>query len=159
MTIFWEKDNRKAKSEKLGLTPNEVYTLASIVERETLQNDEKKRMAGVYYNRLKKNWKLEADPTVKFAMSDFALRRILNQHLEFDSPFNTYKNLGLPPGPISMASIASIDAVLNVEEHDYMFFCSKGDGSGYHSYAKSLAQHNRNAAIYRSNMRKSGAWN
>lgn len=157
---FWEKKNRVAKAKKLGLTPNEVYVLASIVERETLKNDEKKRMAGVYYNRLKtKGWRLEADPTVKFAVGDFSLRRILNKHLQIDSPYNTYKNQGLPPGPISMASIASIDAVLNVEDHDYMFFCARGDGSGYHNFAKSLAQHNRNAAIYRSNMRKSGAWN
>ncbi|MEM1120550.1 MAG: endolytic transglycosylase MltG [Bacteroidota bacterium] len=157
---FWSKNNRAEKAKKLDLTKNEVYALASIVERETLQNDEKKRMAGVYYNRLKtKGWRLEADPTVKFAVGDFGLRRILNKHLQIDSPYNTYKNQGLPPGPISMASIASIDAVLNVEKHDYMFFCAKGDGSGYHNFAKSLAQHNRNAAIYRSNMRKSGAWN
>ena len=157
---FWKKNNRLFKAEQLELTKEEVYILASIVERETLQNDEKERMAGVYYNRLKtKGWRLEADPTVKFAIGDFALRRILNKHLAFDSPYNTYKYGGLPPGPISMASIASIDAVLNVEKHNYMFFCAKGDGSGYHNFAKSLAQHNRNAATYRANMRKSGAWN
>lgn len=155
---FWGKDNRLQKAKALGLSPEEVYILASIIERETLQNDEKQRMAGVYYNRLKKGWKLDADPTVKFAIGDFSLRRILNKHLAFDSPYNTYKYQGLPPGPISMASIASIDAVLNVENHDYMFFCAKGDGSGYHNFAKTLAQHNRNAAIYRANMRKSGAW-
>ncbi len=158
--IFWSKNNRAEKAKKLDLTRNEVYALASIVERETLQNGEKKRMAGVYYNRLKtRGWRLEADPTVKFAVGDFGLRRILNKHLQIDSPYNTYKNQGLPPGPISMASIASIDAVLNVESHDYMFFCAKGDGSGYHNFAKDLKQHNRNAAIYRNNMRKSGAWN
>ena len=157
---FWEKNNRRTKAERLGLTPFEVYTLASIVERETLQNDEKKRMAGVYYNRLKtKGWKLEADPTVKFATGDFRLRRILNKHLAIDSPYNTYKYAGLPPGPISMASISSIDAVLNVEDHNYMFFCARGDGSGYHNFARTLKQHNRNATIYRANMRKSGAWN
>jgi UPF0755 protein len=156
---FWQKNNRSEKAKKLGLSPEEVYTLASIVERETLQKDEKQRMAGVYYNRLQQGWKLDADPTVKFAMQDFGLRRILNKHLEFDSPYNTYRYGGLPPGPISMASISSIDAVLNVESHDYMFFCAKGDGSGYHNFAKSLSQHNRNAAIYRANMRKSGAWN
>lgn len=157
---FWQKNGRAQKAKDLDLSPEQVYILASIVERETLQNGEKKRMAGVYYNRLKtKGWRLEADPTVKFAIGDFALRRILNEHLQFDSPYNTYKYGGLPPGPISMASIASIDAVLNVESHDYMFFCAKGDGSGYHNFAKSLSQHNRNAALYRSNMRKSGAWN
>ena len=149
----------KEKAKLLELSEREVYILASIVERETLQDDEKPRMAGVYYNRLRQDWKLEADPTVKFAIGDFGLRRILNRHLEFDSPFNTYKYQGLPPGPISMASIASIDAVLNLEKHNYMFFCSKGDGTGYHSFARTLAQHNRNAAIYRENMRRSGAWN
>jgi len=156
---FWKKNNRLSKAETLGLTPKEVYTLASIVERETRKNDEKKRVAGVYYNRLKtKGWRLEADPTVKYATGDFGLRRILNKHLEIDSPYNTYKYPGLPPGPISMASIASIDAVLNVEDHQYMFFCAKGDGSGYHNFAKTLSQHNANAAKYRRNMRKSGAW-
>ena len=157
---FWGKNNRTTKAESLGLTPKEVYALASIVERETRKNDEKKRVAGVYYNRLTtKGWRLEADPTVKFATGDFGLRRILNKHLEIKSPYNTYKNAGLPPGPISMASISSIDAVLNVEDHKYMFFCARGDGSGYHNFARTLAQHNANAAKYRRNMRKSGAWN
>ena len=157
---FWSKNKRAAKAKELDLTPEEVYILASIVERETLQNDEKERMAGVYYNRLKtKGWRLEADPTVKFAVGDFGLRRILNKHLQIKSPYNTYKNQGLPPGPISMASISSIDAVLNVESHNYMFFCARGDGSGYHNFARTLTQHNRNAATYRANMRKSGAWN
>lgn len=156
---FWDKNGRKAKAEKLNLTPKEVYTLASIVERETRQADEKKRVAGVYYNRLnKEGWKLEADPTVKFATGDFGLRRILNKHLAIDSPYNTYKYPGLPPGPISMASISSIDAVLNVEDHRYMFFCARGDGSGYHNFARTLAQHNANAVKYRRNMRASGAW-
>ncbi len=157
--IFWSKNNRRQKAEKLGLTPDETYTLASIVERETVQNDEKRRVAGVYYNRLNtEGWKLEADPTVKFATGDFGLRRILNKHLAIDSPYNTYKNPGLPPGPISMASISSIDAVLNVEDHKYMFFCARGDGSGFHNFAKTLAQHNANAVKYRRNMRNSGAW-
>ena len=156
---FWEKNNRLAKAKKIGLSAKETYTLASIVERETRQNDEKQRVAGVYYNRLNtKGWKLEADPTVKFATGDFGLRRILNKHLAIDSPYNTYKYPGLPPGPISMASISSIDAVLNVEDHKYMFFCARGDGSGYHNFARTLAQHNTNAAKYRRNMRASGAW-
>jgi len=157
---FWTKNNRAQKAKELGLSPLQVYTLASIVERETHQNPEKSRVAGVYYNRLNtKGWKLEADPTVKFATGDFGLKRILNKHLEIDSPYNTYRNPGLPPGPISMASISSIDAVLNVEDHKYMFFCARGDGSGFHNFAKSLAQHNANAAKYRKNMRASGAWN
>lgn len=157
---FWSKNNRAQKAESLGLSPMEVYTLASIVERETQQKSEKPRVAGVYYNRLTtKGWKLEADPTVKFATGDFGLKRILNKHLALDSPYNTYRNPGLPPGPISMASISSIDAVLNVEEHKYMFFCARGDGSGYHNFARTLAQHNANAVKYRKNMRASGAWN
>lgn len=158
-TAFWDKNNRQNKAKVLGLSPKEVYTLASIVERETQKNDEKRRMAGVYHNRLiTKGWKLEADPTVKFATKDFGLRRILNKHLAIDSPYNTYKYPGLPPGPISMASIASIDAVLNRESHKYMFFCAKGDGSGYHNFAKTLSQHNVNAANYRRNLRKRGVW-
>ena len=156
---FWKKNNRVQKAEKLELSPMQVYTLASIVERETQQNSEKPRVAGVYYNRLQtKGWKLEADPTVKFATGDFGLKRILNKHLELDSPYNTYRNPGLPPGPISMSSISSIDAVLNVEDHKYMFFCARGDGSGYHNFARTLSQHNANAAQYRRNMRASGAW-
>ena len=107
---------------------------------------------------------MQADPTVIYAIKevkgqDYVVKRVLFADLEINSPYNTYKYGGLPPGPISMASIASIDAVLNVEQHDYMFFCAKGDGSGYHNFAKSLKQHNRNAAIYRANMKKSGAWN
>ena len=153
---FWKANKRAQKAEALGLTPAEVYTLASIIERETLRNDEKPRMAGVYVNRLKKGMLLQADPTAVFATKDFGVKRVLNYHTQFDSPYNTYKYAGLPPGPISMASISSIDGVLNVEKHDYIYFCAKGDGSGYHSFAKSLQGHNRNAARYRENLRKRG---
>lgn len=152
---FWSAD-RKAKAEKLGLNPAEVYTLASIVERETLRNDEKQRMAGVYHNRILIGMLLQADPTAVFASRDFNTTRVTNYHLSIDSPYNTYKYTGLPPGPISMSSISSIDAVLNRESHDYLYFCAKGDGSGYHNFAKTLAAHNRNAAIYRANLRKRG---
>ena len=153
---FWEKKNRKAKAEKLNLSPTEVYTLASIVERETNQVDEKARIAGVYLNRLKKGMLLQADPTVVFATRDFTTRRVTNRHLAFDSPYNTYMYTGLPPGPISLSEISSIDAVLNAEDHDYIFFCAKGDGTGYHAFAKTLSGHNVNAARYRKNLRKRG---
>jgi len=154
--FFWDKEDRRAKAKKMGLTLNEVYTLASIVEKETLRNAEKRRMAGVYYNRIKKGMLLQADPTAVFATRDFNTTRVLNRHLEVDSPYNTYKYVGLPPGPITMSSISSIDAVLNHENHDYIFFCAKGDGSGFHNFAKTNAAHERNAAIYRQNLKKRG---
>lgn len=153
---FWAKEKRAKKAELLKLSPTEVYTLASIVEKETLQNDEKRRMAGVYYNRLSVDMKLQADPTAVFARRDFNTRRVTNYHLKFDSPYNTYRYKGLPPGPIAMASISSIDAVLNHEKHDYLYFCAKGDGSGYHTFAKTLAAHKRNAKIYRENRKRRG---
>ncbi len=145
---FWDKKGRLTKAADLDLSKEEVYTLASIVERETNKNDEKARIAGVYLNRLEKGILLQADPTVVFANGDFGLRRVLNRHIAIDSPYNTYKYAGLPPGPISMASIRSIDAVLNAEDHDYIFFCAKPDYSGYHAFAKTLRGHNRNAAKY-----------
>lgn len=154
--LFWNKNNRLSKAKKLGMTTNEVYTLASIVEKETLRNEERKRMAGVYLNRLDKGMRLQADPTAVFATRDFDTPRVTNYHTQFDSPYNTYMYAGLPPGPISMASIASIDAVLNAENHDYLYFCAVGDGSGMHNFARTLAQHNRNAQIYRDNLRKRG---
>lgn len=144
---FWN-DPRKAKAKALGLSEKEVYALASIVERETNRNDEKARVAGVYLNRLKRGEKLQADPTVVFAVGDFGLKRILNKHLEFDSPYNTYMYTGLPPGPISLASITSIDAVLNAEQHEYLFFCAKPDASGYHAFAKTYEGHLVNAKRY-----------
>ena len=153
---FWQKDNRLEKATAINLSPAEVYTLASIVERETTQNTEKPRMAGVYLNRLEKGMLLQADPTSVFARRDFSARRVTDYHTKFDSPYNTYLYKGLPPGPISMASISSIDAVLNAEKHDYVYFCAKGDGSGLHNFAKTLAAHNQNASIYRRNLRKRG---
>lgn len=153
---YWSKNNRLKKAEKLGLTPEEVYTLASIIEKETLHDKEKPRMAGVYLNRLDKGMLLQADPTAVFATRDFETTRVTNKHTKFDSPYNTYMYAGLPPGPIAMASISSIDAVLNYENHSYLYFCAIGDGSGYHNFAKTLAQHNRNAQTYRANLRKRG---
>lgn len=153
---FWDANDRREKAAQRGLSPAEVYTLASIVEKETLRNDEKQRMAGVYLNRLEKGMLLQADPTAVFATREFDVPRVLNRHIEYDSPYNTYLYPGLPPGPISMASISSIDAVLNAENHDYLYFCAKGDGSGYHAFARTLRAHNQNAARYRANLRKRG---
>ncbi|PHN02680.1 endolytic transglycosylase MltG [Flavilitoribacter nigricans] len=152
---FWN-NGRLEKAKALDMSPAEVYTLASIVEKETLQDSEKKRMAGVYLNRLRTNMRLQADPTSVFARRDFNTRRVTDYHTKFDSPYNTYVYKGLPPGPIAMASISSIDAVLGAEDHDYVYFCARGDGSGFHNFAKTLAAHNQNAALYRENQRKRG---
>lgn len=150
---FW-KTTRQEKAEKIGLTQTEVITLASIVEEETKKNDEKQRLAGVYMNRLKKGWRLQADPTVIFAIGDFTINRVLNKHLDYDSPYNTYRYKGLPPGPINIPSISSIDAVLNFEQHSYLYFCAKEDFSGYHYFAKTLKQHNIYADKYKRALNK-----
>ncbi|WP_245756132.1 endolytic transglycosylase MltG [Pontibacter chinhatensis] len=141
---FWNEE-RKAKAEQLGLTPHQVSTLASIVQAETLKNDEKPRVAGVYLNRLERGMLLQADPTVVFAVRDFTIRRVLNKHLAYDSPYNTYMYKGLPPGPINVPAISSIDAVLNPEKHSYLYFCAKEDFSGYHAFATTMAEHQANA--------------
>lgn len=146
---FWSKNDRRAKAQALGLTPEQVYTVASIVERETNNAGEKPTIAGVYLNRLKIGMKLQADPTCVFATRDFGARRVTNWHLSYDSPYNTYMYVGLPPGPISMASIPSLDAVLNREQHDYLYFCAKPDDSGTHAFAATLAGHNVNANRFR----------
>jgi len=153
---FWSKNGRLDKARALNMTTVEVYTLASIIEKETNQNSEKKRMAGVYLNRLKKGMLLQADPTCVFATRDFLATRVTDYHTTFDSPYNTYLYTGLPPGPIAMASIASIDAVLNAENHNYLFFCAKGDGTGLHAFAKTLRGHNQNVARYKRNLRQRG---
>ncbi|MDX1478506.1 MAG: endolytic transglycosylase MltG [Saprospiraceae bacterium] len=145
---FWSERRRLADS--LGLTPEEVYTLASIVERETRADEEKPTIAGVYLNRINRGMLLQADPTVLYALGDFSIRRVLNKHLTVDSPYNTYKYPGLPPGPITMPSIASIDAVLRPERHNYLFFCAKPGQVGYHVFASTLAGHMRNARAYQS---------
>lgn len=143
---FWQ--SRERKLARTGLNRIEAYTLASIVYEETKRTDEMPRVAGVYINRLKRGMPLQADPTVRFALGDFSIRRVLNKHLEVDSPYNTYRHPGLPPGPICMPSIAAIDAVLDYENHDYLYFCAKDDLSGSHAFARSLAEHNRNAQAY-----------
>ena len=150
-TKFWQKNNRVEKANKIGLSKKEVMILASIVYEESKANIELPKIAGVYLNRLKSNWKLQADPTVKFAAyqldeyKNSVIRRVLNKHLKIDSPYNTYKYNGLPPGIISMPSIQAIDAVLNSEKHNYYFFAADPSNPGYHSFAKSLSEHKRNA--------------
>jgi UPF0755 protein len=144
---FWNEERQlKAKSTRLSI--EEVMILASIVEKETQKNDEKSAIAGVYINRLRKDWPLQADPTVVYAWGDFEMKRVLKIHTAIDSPFNTYKYGGLPPGVICVPSIASIDAVLNYQKHDYMYFCAKADMSGYHVFSRTLAEHNRYARAY-----------
>ncbi|MBR5850382.1 MAG: endolytic transglycosylase MltG [Alistipes sp.] len=144
---FWNEE-REAKRKRIGLTRLEVMTIASIVYEETRQTDEMPRVAGVYINRLKKGMKLQADPTVKYAMQDFSLRRILHKHLQYDSPYNTYRYKGLPPSPICMPGKNAIEAVLNYEKHNYLFFCARPTFDGYHNFAVTYAEHKRNARAY-----------
>ncbi|MBN1414385.1 MAG: endolytic transglycosylase MltG [Bacteroidales bacterium] len=144
---FWNFE-RTYKAQRINLTTNEVITLASIIENETNKPEEYRRIAGVYINRLDKGIKLQADPTVKYALGDFSIQRVLKKHTGIESPYNTYKYYGLPPGPIGMPSIQAIDAVLDYEKNDYLYFCAKEDFSGYHNFARTLEQHNRNARSY-----------
>lgn len=150
---FWTEERLK-KAEEIGLTPQEVITIASIVQKETAKVDERPRVAGVYMNRYKNGWKLDADPTVIYAIKDKTgnfdtiIKRVLYKDLELDSPYNTYKYRQLPPGPITMPDISSIDAVLNYEDHDFFYFVADVENFGYHKFAKTLAQHNRNKQEY-----------
>lgn len=150
---FWNEE-RKQKALQLDLSPVEVSILASIIEKETQKNDEKATIAGVYLNRLESGWRLQADPTLIYALGDFNIKRVLNTYKEIDSPYNTYKYTGLPPGPICIPSISSINAVLNAEDHSYFFFCAKADYSGYHNFAKTSKQHINNANAYREFLNK-----
>lgn len=144
---FWT-DERNAMAEQLGLTRDEVAVLASIVEKETTNVDEMPMVAGMYLNRLRKGMRLQADPTVKFALGKFALRRILNVHLAYDSPYNTYKYSGLPPGPICVPSQQAIEAVLCPVQHDFLYMCAKDDFSNAHNFATTYAEHLVNAHRY-----------
>ncbi len=144
---FWSEE-RLAKARAIPLTPVQVSTLASIVEEETAVKEEYPVVAGLYINRLKQGMLLQADPTVKFAVGDFALKRVLFVHLETESPYNTYKYEGLPPGPIRVASIGGIDGVLNYTHHHYLYMCAKEDFSGRHNFATTLMEHTRNAKRY-----------
>ncbi len=150
---FWT-DKRKQKASNLNMSQSQVSTLASIVEQESRKNDEKPIVAGVYINRLKKGMRLQADPTVIFAVGDFSIKRLLTKHLKYDSPYNTYRYKGLPPGPICIPAISSIDAVLDYKKHKYIFFCAKEDFSGYHNFAVTLSEHNRNARKYQNRLNK-----
>ncbi|WP_372744843.1 endolytic transglycosylase MltG [Lutibacter sp.] len=149
---FWN-DDRLGKAKKLNLSQNEVITLASIVQKETATVSERPMVAKLYLNRIQNQWPLQADPTIIFAVkeklgSDIVIKRVLTKDLEIDSPYNTYKNLGLPPGPIAMPDISSINAVLNPANHDYFFMCASITKIGTHEFAKTLAQHNQYAAKY-----------
>ncbi len=146
-TNFWTAE-KKEKASAIGLDPIKVSALASIVQDESIMGEEKPVIAGLYINRLNKNMLLQADPTVKYALGDFSIQRILTVDTRVDSPYNTYRYRGLPPGPINLPSISSLNAVLNYEEHSYIYMCAKEDFSGYHRFAKTLVEHNRNARLF-----------
>jgi UPF0755 protein len=144
---FWSQE-RLNKAKSIGLTPAEVAVMASIVEQETHRDEEKETIAGVYMNRLRKGYRLEADPTLVYALGDFTIKRVLNEYKKLDSPYNTYMYTGLPPGPICMPSISSLEAVLNYRKHDYFYFCAKEDFSGLHVFARTYPEHLINARRY-----------
>ena len=157
---FWNS-NRLAKAEKLGLTKEQVITLASIVQKETAQTTERPIVAGLYLNRYKSGWPLQADPTIIYSLKekyghDTVVKRVLNKDLVIDSPYNTYKNTGLPPTLIAMPDISAIDAVLNPTEHNYYYMCASVEKIGYHDFAKTLSEHNRNAVKYQQWINKQG---
>lgn len=152
---FWNQE-RRALADSLNMTPAEVYTLASIVDRETIAPREKPTVAGVYLNRLKRGMLLQADPTVVFANNILDTRRVLFRHLEIDSPYNTYKYAGLPPGPIGIASINGIDAVLHHENHDFLYMVAKPDNTGLHNFSADIRTHNRYARQYQSWLNQRG---
>jgi UPF0755 protein len=144
---FWD-DERLKKLKKNNLDKTQAYIVASIVEKESNYDPERPTIAGVYLNRLKAGEKLQADPTVVFATGEFTLQRVLFSHLKIDSPYNTYMYSGLPPGPICMPSVSSLNAVINAEDHEYMFFCAKPDNSGIHAFAKDYDEHQKNASAF-----------
>lgn len=150
---FWN-DDRLEKAHSLGLTPVGVATIASIVEEESAKTDERPVIARLYINRLHRKMRLQADPTVKFATGDFALRRIKGTHLQTESPYNTYKVDGLPPGPIRVAERTTMEGVLNAPEHNFLYMCAKEDFSGYHRFTDSYAEHMANARRYQAELNK-----
>lgn len=152
-TAFWNSERRSLATEK-NLDPIGVSILASIVDDEVAKVAEKPRIAGVYLNRLRIGMPLQACPTIRFAMNDFTITRVLKKHLEFESPYNTYKHKGLPPGPVGCPSIEGIEAVLNAEDHDYLYFAAKADFSGSHNFSRTLSEHNRYAAQYQRELNK-----
>lgn len=151
--LFWN-DQRLSKAKDINLVPSEVSILASIIEDEVNMHEEKARIAGVYLNRLKRGIPLQACPTIKFALNDFTITRVLKKHLIIDSPYNTYRHSGFPPGPIGCATIEDIDAVLNAERHDYLYFAARADFSGYHNFSRTLSEHNHYAALYQKELNK-----
>ncbi len=151
---FWN-ESRLARAKEIGLTPVQVSILASIVEEEQARKvDERPRVAGLYLNRLRGNMPLQADPTIKFALRDFGIKRILHNQLLVNSPYNTYRNTGLPPGPIRLADLKSLEAVLNYEEHGYTYMCARADLSGYHAFASNYKDHLLNARMYQEELNK-----
>lgn len=155
---FWN-DARTKKAKKLNLSKKEISVLASIVQAEQREhNSEKAKIAGLYINRIKRGMLLQSDPTLIFASGDFTKKRVLNKDKEIDSPYNTYKYIGLPPGPINMPEISSLDAVLNYEKHNYIFMCAKEDFSGYHNFAINARQHGINARKYQRALNKKKIW-
>lgn len=150
---FWNEE-RSNKAKKLNLTPEEVATLASIIDEETNNDEEKPVVAGMYINRLKRGMPLQADPTVKYAIGDPTRQRILKKDLATDSPYNTYKYKGLPPGPIRIPTIQAIESVLNYTKHNYLYMCAKEDFSGKHNFARTLTEHNANARRYQAALNK-----
>jgi len=152
---FWDSTRLK-KADDLGLTKPEVSTMASIVQKETVKADEMQVVAGVYYNRYKKDMLFQADPTVIYAMNDRTIKRVTGKMLEVESPYNTYKYRGLPPGPICVPSVQAIDAVLNLKKHKYIYFCAKDDFSGYHNFAETFEQHQVNAQKFQRELNRRG---
>lgn len=144
---FWN-ESRRSKAKAIGFTPLEISTLASVVQAESVQPDEAPVIAGLYINRLKQGIPLQADPTLVFAVGDFSLKRVLNEHKEIDSPYNTYKYRGLPPGPINLPEIRSLEAVLNYSQSDYIYMCAKEDFSGRHNFTANYQEHMNNAIRY-----------
>ena len=150
---FWT-DDRTEKAKKLGLTPDEVVIVASIAEEETSKSDERGKVGRLYINRLQKKMRLQADPTVKFAIGDFSIKRITKSMCAYSSPYNTYRVAGLPPGPIRLPEKQTIDSILDSKPHDYLYMCAKSDFSGYHDFATDLQSHNANAQRYQAELNK-----
>ena len=152
---FWTEDRRN-KAQNIRLTPLEVSILASIIEEESAVTDEYSTIAGLYINRLYRGIPLQADPSLKYAIGDFTIQRVLNEHKLIDSPYNTYLYSGLPPGPLRIPSLKGLESVLNYQKHNYLYMCAKEDFSGRHNFAVTLAEHNRNAERYHAELNRRG---